>query len=113
VSTTAQLLGTGAAGTGQPGVLAAAGAAVKAAPDAAKEFDRTVVLPAVKEFAQGVVLVAKDAQQQVGGSSRGTLHLGCLLLQVIIWVFVLDWLWIYKLAGHVHCIGRRPLRNNK
>lgn len=74
MSTTAQLLGTGAAGSGQPGVLAAAGAAVKAAPDAAKEFDRTVVLPAVKEFAQGVVLVAKDAQQQVGGGPRGTMH---------------------------------------
>jgi len=23
---------------------------------------------------------------------------------------VLDWFWAYKLAGHVHCIGWRPLR---
>jgi len=23
---------------------------------------------------------------------------------------VLNWFWIYKLAGHVHCIGWRPLR---
>jgi len=23
---------------------------------------------------------------------------------------VLDWFWTYKLAGHVHCIGWRPLR---
>jgi len=52
------------------------------------------------------------------------LHLGCLLLQVIITcnsttspshlthdvLGVLDWFWIYKLAGHVHCIWWRPPR---
>ena len=65
VATTAQLLGSGTT-DGQPGALAAAGAAVKAAPDAAREFDQTVVLPTVKDFAEGVVTVAKDAQQQVG-----------------------------------------------
>lgn len=50
------------------GALAAAGAAVKAAPAAAKEFDREVLLPAVKGFAEGVAAVAEDAQQQVRGN---------------------------------------------
>lgn len=64
MATTAQLLGSGGP-NGQPGALSAAAAAVKAAPEAAKEFDSAVVLPAVKDFAEGVVTVAKDAQDQV------------------------------------------------
>jgi hypothetical protein len=64
VALTSSLLGTGTAD--QPGTLAAAAGAVAAAPQAVQEFDSQVVLPAVKEFAEGVVTVAKDAQVQVG-----------------------------------------------
>jgi len=35
------------------------------------------------------------------------LQLGWLLLHISLGV--LDWFWIYKLTGHVHCIGWRPL----
>jgi hypothetical protein len=61
---TAQALGAGGP-DGSVGALAAAGAAVKAAPAAAKEFDRSVLLPVVQKFAHGVATVAKDATQHV------------------------------------------------
>jgi hypothetical protein len=63
VATTATLLGTGT--PNQPGTLSAAAGAVRAAPEAAHELSQQVVLPAVKDFAEGVVTVAKDAQVQV------------------------------------------------
>lgn len=69
VGTTAALLGTGVGD--QPGTLSAAAAAVKAAPEAAAEFDREVLLPTVKEFAEGVVAVAQDAQEQVRVEMKG------------------------------------------
>lgn len=68
------MLGTGT--PGQPGTLAAAAAAVHAAPQAVQEFDREVVLPAVKDFVEGVVTVAKDAQVQVGNHTAGRCKLG-------------------------------------
>jgi hypothetical protein len=64
VATTAELLGSGGP-DGQPGALSAAAAAVKAAPEAVQEFDASVVLPAVKDLAEGLVTVAKDAHEQV------------------------------------------------
>lgn len=64
VARTSSLLGTGT--PSQPGTLAAAAGAVHAAPQAVQEFDQQVVLPVVKDFAEGVVTVAKDAQVQVG-----------------------------------------------
>lgn len=63
VITTTRLLGEG---TGQsPGLLAIAADTARVAPEAVKEYDETVLMPAVKGMAADVVELAKGAESQV------------------------------------------------
>lgn len=66
---TTQQLGAGPRGDEgspqQPGALAAAAGAVKAAPAAVRELDAQLLLPAVRAFADGVAAVTSDTTEQV------------------------------------------------